>query len=217
MRRRQCVHSGVSPGVGSSFFAGASARIPRHTPENTPTYPRLSMDFAGLLRTLKRPEPLISLGVLACAGQCRTCIWCPEEDSNLHASRRQNLNLVRLPISPSGQRSPLQRPETANYTCFARAGSSSLPHPNSFFACQLATPMHKGAFEGRCCDGRREQSCCEAFLIGACQLHCVRACPLRNPLLSRRRSLLFRHRAFTFPSNPHFGATCSATLWELRE
>ena len=28
--------------------------------------------------------------------------WCPEEDSNLHASRRQYLKLVRLPIPPSG-------------------------------------------------------------------------------------------------------------------
>ena len=56
------------------------ARYPR-------TYPHLPMNFAGLLRTRKRPEPLISLGVLACAGQYRTCIWCPEEDSNLHASR----------------------------------------------------------------------------------------------------------------------------------
>ena len=39
--------------------------------------------------------------------------WCPEEDSNLHASRRQNLNLVRLPIPPSGHKSNLQRLERA--------------------------------------------------------------------------------------------------------
>ena len=34
-----------------------------------------------------------------------TCLkWCPEEDSNLHASRRCYLKAVRLPIPPSGQR-----------------------------------------------------------------------------------------------------------------
>ena len=32
---------------------------------------------------------------------CRYC-WCPEEDSNLHSVARQDLNLVRLPIPPSG-------------------------------------------------------------------------------------------------------------------
>ncbi len=31
-----------------------------------------------------------------------TALWCPEEDSNLHALRRQYLKLVRLPIPPSG-------------------------------------------------------------------------------------------------------------------
>lgn len=30
--------------------------------------------------------------------------WCPEEDSNLHASRHTDLNRARLPIPPSGQR-----------------------------------------------------------------------------------------------------------------
>jgi hypothetical protein len=29
--------------------------------------------------------------------------WCPGRDSNPHTFRRQNLNLVRLPISPPGQ------------------------------------------------------------------------------------------------------------------
>ena len=29
--------------------------------------------------------------------------WCPRSDSNRHVSQRQNLNLVRLPISPPGQ------------------------------------------------------------------------------------------------------------------
>ena len=29
-------------------------------------------------------------------------MWCPEEDSNLHASRRCYLKAVRLPIPPSG-------------------------------------------------------------------------------------------------------------------
>ena len=28
--------------------------------------------------------------------------WCPEQDSNLHTSRRCHLKAVRLPISPSG-------------------------------------------------------------------------------------------------------------------
>ena len=28
--------------------------------------------------------------------------WCPEEDSNLHASRHTDLNRARLPIPPSG-------------------------------------------------------------------------------------------------------------------
>ncbi len=27
-------------------------------------------------------------------------VWCGRRDSNSHTSRRQNLNLVRLPISP---------------------------------------------------------------------------------------------------------------------
>src|SRR5690606_36061357 len=31
----------------------------------------------------------------------RLC-WCPGSDSNRHVSQRQNLNLVRLPISPPG-------------------------------------------------------------------------------------------------------------------
>ena len=30
-------------------------------------------------------------------------IWCPEEDSNLHAFRHTDLNRARLPIPPSGQ------------------------------------------------------------------------------------------------------------------
>ena len=33
----------------------------------------------------------------------QACMWCPEEDSNLHASRRCYLKAVRLPIPPSGQ------------------------------------------------------------------------------------------------------------------
>ena len=33
--------------------------------------------------------------------------WCPRSDSNRHAFRRQNLNLVRLPISPPGHYSSL--------------------------------------------------------------------------------------------------------------
>ncbi len=36
--------------------------------------------------------------------QCFEVLWCPEEDSNLHASRRCYLKAVRLPIPPSGQR-----------------------------------------------------------------------------------------------------------------
>ena len=31
-------------------------------------------------------------------------IWCPRSDSNRHVSLRQNLNLVRLPISPPGHK-----------------------------------------------------------------------------------------------------------------
>ena len=33
---------------------------------------------------------------------CKGEFWCPRSDSNRHALRRQNLNLVRLPISPPG-------------------------------------------------------------------------------------------------------------------
>jgi hypothetical protein len=36
-------------------------------------------------------------------GLHKTTTWCPGRDSNPHTFRRQNLNLVRLPISPPGQ------------------------------------------------------------------------------------------------------------------
>ena len=32
------------------------------------------------------------------------CVWCPRLDSNQHASRRCDLNTVRLPISPLGHK-----------------------------------------------------------------------------------------------------------------
>src|SRR5690625_2408666 len=34
-------------------------------------------------------------------------IWCERRDSNSHTSRRQNLNLVRLPIPPRSQKRKL--------------------------------------------------------------------------------------------------------------
>ena len=34
-------------------------------------------------------------------------VWCPWRDSNPHAVRRQDLNLVRLPIPPHGQNNGL--------------------------------------------------------------------------------------------------------------
>src|SRR5699024_11260253 len=34
---------------------------------------------------------------------CSSDLWCERRDSNSHTSRRQNLNLVRLPIPPRSQ------------------------------------------------------------------------------------------------------------------
>ena len=57
------------------------------------------MALAGIKRKKKRLE---FLSVFVC--------WCGRRDSNSHTSRRQNLNLVRLPISPR------PRDETRDYT-----------------------------------------------------------------------------------------------------
>ena len=51
-------------------------------------------------------------------------LWCPGRDSNSYTLRRQNLNLVRLPISPPGQVQTIARQDsntlmhliTARYT-----------------------------------------------------------------------------------------------------
>lgn len=40
--------------------------------------------------------------LIRCDESCCKPRWCPGRDSNPHAARRQNLNLLRLPISPPG-------------------------------------------------------------------------------------------------------------------
>ncbi|CCV04192.1 hypothetical protein MESS2_1220029 [Mesorhizobium metallidurans STM 2683] len=51
----------------------------------------------------KKPgEPGFFVGLLNRIERSETGIWCPEEDSNLHALRHTDLNRARLPIPPSG-------------------------------------------------------------------------------------------------------------------
>ena len=65
-------------------------------------------------------KPLKRLNVLN--GKHTSGVWCPGEDSNLHASRHTDLNRARLPIPPPG----LVRPSTYGA---GRAMSISLAHP----------------------------------------------------------------------------------------
>lgn len=54
------------------------------------------------IRATKKPGEPGFLNVFRQLKLSKTGNWCPEEDSNLHASRHTDLNRARLPIPPSG-------------------------------------------------------------------------------------------------------------------
>jgi hypothetical protein len=54
------------------------------------------------MRTTKKPGEPGFLSVFRQLELSEAGNWCPEEDSNLHASRHTDLNRARLPIPPSG-------------------------------------------------------------------------------------------------------------------
>ncbi len=122
-------------GVGrTNFMQGSKAALARACPSHSPALQRKTKSESTLygrirdaLRRLRRAIPRVHspayrpwLPRQRTANRCQS--WCPEEDSNLHASRRQYLKLVRLPIPPSGLEPRHLGPGWPNVNCEMRSG-----------------------------------------------------------------------------------------------